>query len=273
MTASKMRIVTHDTNTTHICDETHTLCDYRWSKTMVGYGPEDSHFVVELTYNYNISSYKLGNDFQGITIQSGEVLKRARALGWPVEQEQGRQFVSAPGGYKFYIIDIPRLEARDPVISVAVGVTNMERSLGYWAGLLGMSVTSATSTTTSLTYNPTSQASLVLVAQDKVDHAKAQGRIAFSIPSQELPGVEARVKEAQETILTPLISLDTPGKATVQVVILADPDGQEICFVGAEAFRELSQVDPKAESLLDEAIANDKSDEWFAKKGREKVEG
>jgi hypothetical protein len=25
------------------------------------------------------------------------------------------------------------------------------------------------------------------------------------------------------TILTPLISLDTPGKATVQVVILADP--------------------------------------------------
>ena len=60
---------------------------------------------------------------------------------------------------------------------------------------------------------------------------------------------------------------------TVKVVILADPDGQEICFVGSEAFRELSQVDPKAEQLLDEAIANDKSDEWFAKKGREKVEG
>ena len=56
-------------------------------------------------------------------------------------------------------------------------------------------------------------------------------------------------------------------------MILADPDGQEICFVGSEAFRELSQVDPKAEQLLDEAIANDKSDEWFAKKGREKVEG
>ena len=39
-------------------------CLFRWSKTMVGYGPEDSHFVVELTYNYNISNYKLGNDFQ-----------------------------------------------------------------------------------------------------------------------------------------------------------------------------------------------------------------
>ena len=31
---------------------------------MVGFGPEDEHFVVELTYNYNISQYKLGNDFQ-----------------------------------------------------------------------------------------------------------------------------------------------------------------------------------------------------------------
>lgn len=240
---------------------------------MVGYGPEDNHFVAELTYNYNISSYKLGNDFQGITIQSNEVLQQARSVGWPVENEQGRQFVTAPGGYKFYIIDRPRLEDRDPVISVAVAVSNMERSIGYWAGLLGMSVTSATSTTTSLSYSPTSQASLVLVAEHKVDHAKAQGRIAFSIPSHELPGVQERIQEAKESVLTPLISLDTPGKATVQVVILADPDGQEICFVGAEAFRELSQLDPKAHILLEQAIANDKSDEWFAKKGREKVEG
>ena len=48
---------------------------------------------------------------------------------------------------------------------------------------------------------------------------------------------------------------------------------QEICFVGAEAFRELSQVDPAADKLLNDAINNDKSDEWFAKKGRDKVEG
>ena len=29
-------------------------------------------------------------------------------------------------------------------------------------------------------------------------------------------------------------------------------DGHEICFVGDEAFRELSQVDPKADQLIDE---------------------
>ncbi len=39
----------------------------------------------------------------------------------------------------------------------------------------------------------------------------------------QLPAIETTVKEAGHTILTPLVSLDTPGKATVQVVILADP--------------------------------------------------
>ena len=38
--------------------------DGKWSKSMVGYGPEDDHFVVELTYNYGIKEYKIGNDFQ-----------------------------------------------------------------------------------------------------------------------------------------------------------------------------------------------------------------
>jgi len=31
---------------------------------MVGYGPEDDNFVVELTYNYGLGSYAMGNDFQ-----------------------------------------------------------------------------------------------------------------------------------------------------------------------------------------------------------------
>lgn len=30
---------------------------------MVGFGPEDDHFVAELTYNYGVGDYQLGNDF------------------------------------------------------------------------------------------------------------------------------------------------------------------------------------------------------------------
>jgi catechol 2,3-dioxygenase-like lactoylglutathione lyase family enzyme len=245
--------------------------DGRWSKTMVGYGPEDDHFVVELTYNYNISSYKLGNDFQGITIQSSESISRARKTGWPVVDEGGHAVLEAPGGYRFYVIDQPQPSDRDPVLSVAIGVSNMPRSVKYWAGLLGMRVTSATVNTTALSYS-TDQSTLVLVSQPTVEHAKAAGRIAFSVPASQLPSLQEKMVAADTTILTPLLALDTPGKATVEVVILADPDGQEICFVGAEAFKELSQVDPEGDKLLNAAIEVDKSDEWFKKKGRSKAE-
>jgi len=246
--------------------------DGKWSKTMVGYGPEENHFVVELTFNYNISNYQLGNDFQGITIQSRETLARARKAGWPVKEEDGRAVLEAPGGYKFYVVDQPEPTNRDPVISVAIAVSNMTESVQYWSELLEMKVISASLCTTSLSYNPSNQASLVLVSQPSVNHAKAPGRIAFSIPASDLPGIQEKMVKANTTILKPLVSLDTPGKATVQVVILADPDGQEICFVGAEAFKELSQVDPNGDKLLNDAIDGDKSDEWFKKKGREKVE-
>lgn len=37
--------------------------------------------------------------------------------------------------------------------------------------------------------------------------------------------------------------------------------------MGDEGFRELSQVDPKGDELLTEAMEKDKSDEWFAEKG------
>ena len=35
-----------------------------WSKTMVGFGQEDNHFVLELTFNYGIKRYEAGNDFR-----------------------------------------------------------------------------------------------------------------------------------------------------------------------------------------------------------------
>lgn len=42
------------------------------------------------------------------------------------------------------------------------------------------------------------------------------------------------MKKENHKILTPLVSLDTPGKATVEVVILADPvslSGQDLLNV------------------------------------------
>lgn len=72
---------------------------------MIGYGPEDTHFVIELTYNYGIKQYEAGNDFKAITIRSKDIIERARASGWPMCEENGKIMMQAPGGYKYYIIN------------------------------------------------------------------------------------------------------------------------------------------------------------------------
>ena len=231
----------------------------RWSKTMVGYGPEDSHFVVELTYNYGVTHYDQGNDFLGLTLESSESLKRAAANNWPIQEQNGLKYVEAPGGYKFYIIDKPQPVDRDPVVKVSLASSNLSRSIAYWNGLLALKIYEQTDKTVLLGFAD-NQAKLELVdIGGPVDHAKAYGRIAFSCPFDEQPAIDKNIQEAKQTILTPLISLDTPGKATVRVIILADPDGHEICFVDDESFQQLSQVDPASDAELDKYIKADKS--------------
>ncbi|CAH1800426.1 unnamed protein product [Owenia fusiformis] len=244
--------------------------DGKWSKSMVGFGPEDNHFVVELTYNYGIGTYKLGDDFRGITISSKSAVCNVKSKNWPSTEENGVCTVEAPGGYKFFLVDADK--SGDPVQKVSLSCSNLQQSIEYWNGKLGLKIYSQDASSVLLGYGD-DQAKLELVEIGRpVDHAKAFGRIAFSCPREQLPGIEKCIREAGGTIVTPLISLDTPGKATVEVVILSDPDGHEICFVGDEAFRELSQQDPKADTLLEQALTADKSDEWYAKKGKVKAE-
>lgn len=238
--------------------------DGKWSKTMAGFGDEDSHFVVELTYNYGIKEYQLGNDFQGLTVHSKSAVASAKQHHYPVtESGDGSITVSAPGGYKFTLVD--QNVDGDPVRKVALGVSDLTKSITYWQKLLGMTLFEQTDSKAVLGYDADKCKLELIGLGQPIDHATAFGRIAFACPRDQLPAIESAVKEAGHAILTPLVSLDTPGKATVEVIILGDPDGHEICFVGDEAFRELSQTDPEGDKLLDKAMDEDKSEEWFAK--------
>ena len=67
-----------------------------------------------------------------------------------------------------------------------------------------------------------------LPAGTGVDHGTAYGRLAFSCPTVHLRPLQDEVAARGYQVLTPLVRLDTPGKAAVQVVILADPDGHEV---------------------------------------------
>ncbi len=45
---------------------------------------------------------------QGITIQSSEVLSRARAASLPVTEKDGVSSILSPSGYKFILVDQPQ---------------------------------------------------------------------------------------------------------------------------------------------------------------------
>ena len=58
---------------------------------------------------------------------------------------------------------------------------------------------------------------------DKIQISKVRFPLVHCTIPFQLPSIESAVKASGQKILTPLVSLDTPGKATVQVVIPADP--------------------------------------------------
>lgn len=221
---------------------------------MVGYGDESDHFVMELTYNYGVTKYEMGNDLDGIVIRNGALWNRIREKNYPFEKMiDGRVLVKSPDGYRFYIVLLPSTE-RDPVQSVFLHSSNLDNSIRFWSEILKLKVCDEAQAAELFQTKHTealSDFSVHFVPTATVNRAKAYGRIAFSVAREDQSMIEAAVKNsALGKILTPIIELDTPGKASVFVLIVADSDGHEICFVEDERYRLLSQTEEGCEKIL-----------------------
>lgn len=239
--------------------------DGMWSKTMMGYDSEDKAFVLELTYNYGIAAYRLGNDFGYLKIRNRVAFATLEEQGLGQEVEFNVREVRSPDGHTFRVVNEDPSEDVGSLCSLCLHVTDLGRSLAFWADTLGLLEIDRGDDFAVLS-SGVDQATLrlrQLPAGTSIDHGTGYGRVAFSCPAADLRPLQEEVAVQCHRVLTPLVSLDTPGKATVQVVILADPDGHEICFVGDEAFRQLSQPDDDAPTALSQAMARDGSREWL----------
>ncbi|PIO71789.1 hypothetical protein TELCIR_06303 [Teladorsagia circumcincta] len=129
----------------------------KWSKTMVGYGSEDDHFVIELTYNYEIGSYRLGNDFM-------------------ITDPDGHWFLICPG------------KGSPKVVKVSVRVQDVKKSVDYWTNQLGMKVVEERDggrTTMSFGEGQCRFEVRQLPEGTALDRASAYGRIAFAYPDEK----------------------------------------------------------------------------------------
>ena len=222
-----------------------------WSKTMVGLGPEDKNFVFELTYNYGIEGYKFGNDLQYIGLLSKGAAERAQKAGYEVGDVVGggedEKIIKGPDSYSFRVGDSEPASLDDSVVCVGVRVSNLEKAKDFYAGVLGMKeynnvpLTSSPHPNVVLGYGDAqTKLQLIQVGDGKeVDHALSSGRIAFAT-REGVKQIFDKVTSSGDIVLTPPLTLPTPGKADVVVSILADRDGYEICFVEDVGFYELA---------------------------------
>ncbi len=88
----------------------------RFTLAFVGYGDEESTAVVELTHNWDTSSYDIGDGFGHLAIGVEDIAgacERVRQLGGRVTREPGPMkhgttviaFVEDPDGYKIEFIE------------------------------------------------------------------------------------------------------------------------------------------------------------------------
>ena len=90
--------------------------EYKYSLAFVGYGEESETAVIELTYNWGVDSYDLGNAYGHIALGVDDVATtcdRIRNAGGNVTREAGPvkggstiiAFVEDPDGYKIELIE------------------------------------------------------------------------------------------------------------------------------------------------------------------------
>jgi lactoylglutathione lyase len=89
--------------------------DYQYTLAFLGYGAESDEAVIELTYNYGVEKYELGNAYGHIAIEVDDLYgtcERIRAAGGIISREPGPvkggsteiAFVKDPDGYAIELI-------------------------------------------------------------------------------------------------------------------------------------------------------------------------
>ncbi|XP_054786642.1 probable lactoylglutathione lyase, chloroplastic isoform X2 [Prosopis cineraria] len=119
----------------------------RYTNAFLGYGPEDAHFVIELTYNYGVDAYDIGNGFGHFGIAVDDVEKTVeliRAKGGKITREPGPvkggstiiAFIEDPDGYKFELLQ--RGPSPEPLCQVMLRVGDLNRSIEFYEKAFGM---------------------------------------------------------------------------------------------------------------------------------------
>lgn len=211
---------------------------------MIGFGPEDTHFVLELTANTGIKSYALGNDFRHIALRKTDSLAQRCSEKHILIGENDNIIVTDTDNYAYKLVQLDEAdryhESTDPVLYVSLSTPDLQRCKQFYTEVLGMKVYRQDENSILVGY-ASNQSKLEFVQLDKgveLKHGEAFGRLAIATPS--VSHIHDLVQRNNVTVVTGPIVLSTPGKADVEVIIIQDPDGYEICYADEKGFYALA---------------------------------
>ena len=236
-----------------------------WSKTMVSYGDENAFFAFELNYNYDVQGYKYGNDLASVTIRSRQAVANARrSLDKSfIDRDDTNQkslTVRAPDGQHFVLIDEDVSPGADPVQTLSLNVSNLKKSTDYYSRVLKMKINQEESSDKQVklyyglrtkTTNKDSkvhtkcgflvdqQCQLELIGTHQaIERGTGYGRKAFACPTADVEAIKKAVEEEGFRIL--IAPMELGGLLDLnkdKIVILADPDGNEVRFVSLSSLQ------------------------------------
>lgn len=229
--------------------------DYQspWSKTMAGYGHEHSFFVFELNYNYDVEGYKYGNEFSSVTIHHRQAIANARQFldsKFIEKDNQQSMIIHSPDGHRFLLIDKDVHPGDDPVRCLSLNASDLKKSVDYYTRLLKMKINEKESSDkqvklyygllTDQAAQVKSKSGFLLDKQcqleliginQPIDRETGYGRKAFACPVHDVDVLQTLMEKEGFTVLIPATDLgDLLDLDKVRVVILQDPDGNEVKF-------------------------------------------
>jgi len=136
-----MRVLRHEENHQPCGMTCNGPYNSAWSKTMIGYEPEDKHYCLEVTYNYGMKKGYPSDDsiqFFGIVVDDVRAaVEKAIALGYSVSPDN---IISGPDSYPYKPLPRPSSARREPFAGVRLRVSSVERSQQFYTEVLGMKV-------------------------------------------------------------------------------------------------------------------------------------
>ncbi|KAK9697640.1 hypothetical protein RND81_08G050400 [Saponaria officinalis] len=217
----------------------------RYTNAFLGYGPEDSHFVIELTYNYGVDKYDIGAGFGHFGIAVEDVAKTVeliKAKGGTVTREPGPvkggksviAFIEDPDGYKFELIE--RGPTPEPLCQVMLRVGDLDRAIEFYKKAFGMELLRTRDnpqykyTVAMLGYGPEDKSAVMELTYNYgvTEYEKGNAYAQIAIGTDDVYKTAEAVKLCGGKITREPGPL--PGIST-KITACLDPDGWKTVFV------------------------------------------